>query len=149
MREETLPDFDADEEGGPAVRSGSGEGSETVASWPFFPLPGGPGGDTKSVTTQLNVVNVGNAQILTIPGEALPNIGYYLKRKMRGQNNLLFGLTNDAFGYILTKEDYNSFERYDYVSRTSMGERTGTVLVDEALKFVNECPKPEEVNKVD
>ena len=112
-------------------------------------LPGGPGGDTKSVTTQLNVVNVGNAQILTIPGEALPNIGYYLKRKMRAQNNLLFGLTNDAFGYILTKEDYNSFERYDYVSRTSMGERTGTVLVDEALKFVNECPKPEEVNKVD
>ena len=65
---------------------------------------------------------------------------------MHGKSNLLFGLTNDAFGYILTKEDYLSFERYDYVSRTSMGERTGTVLVDEALKFVNECPKPEEVN---
>jgi hypothetical protein len=89
------------------------------------------------------VVNVGNAQILTIPGEALPNIGYYLKRKMHGQHNLLFGLTNDAFGYILTKEDYNSFKRYDYVSRTSLGERTGEILVSEGLKFVNECPAPE------
>jgi len=112
----------------------------------FKRLPGAPPGETKSVTTQLNVVNVGTAQILTIPGEALPNIGFYLKRKMHGKQNMLFGLTNDAFGYILTKEDYQSFERYDYVSRTSLGERTGEVLIDEALKFVNECPKPEAVN---
>ena len=56
--------------------------------------------DSNRVSTQLNLVNVGNAQILTIPGEALPNIGFYLKRKMRGEHNLLFGLTNDAFGYI-------------------------------------------------
>ena len=106
-------------------------------------LPGSPGTNVESLTTQMNVVNVGNAQILTIPGEALPNIGYYLKRKMHGQHNLLFGLTNDAFGYILTKEDYNSFKRYDYVSRTSLGERTGEILVSEGLKFVNECPAPE------
>jgi hypothetical protein len=105
-------------------------------------LPGSPGGDVKTLTTQFNLINLGDAQILTIPGEALPNIGYYLKRKMRGQHNLLFGLTNDAFGYILTKEDYNSFKRYDYVSRTSLGERTGTILVDEAMKFINESPKP-------
>ena len=115
----------------------------------FKQLLGSPGGDTKSVTTQLNVVNIGNAQILTIPGEALPNIGYYLKRKMHGQHNLLFGLTNDAFGYILTKEDYDSFERYAYVSRTSLGEHTGQVLVDEGLKFVDECPRPEVVKSTD
>jgi hypothetical protein len=105
-------------------------------------MPGTAGASTESVNAQLNVVNIGNAQILTIPGEALPNIGYYLKRKMRGEHNLLFGLTNDAYGYILTKEDFNSFKRYAYVSRTSLGERTGAILVDEALKFVNECPTP-------
>lgn len=110
-------------------------------------LPGSPGGDATSITTQLNVVNIGNAQILTIPGEALPNIGFYLKRKMRGEHNLLFGLTNDAFGYILTKEDFDSFKRYSYISRTSLGERTGEIFVNEALKFVNECPAPEPVVK--
>jgi hypothetical protein len=107
-------------------------------------LPGGremaPEGD--AVTTQLNLINLGNAQIVTIPGEALPNIGYYLKRKMRGEHNLLFGLTNDAFGYILTKEDFGSFERYSYVSRTSLGERTGEILVSELLKLVEESPQP-------
>ncbi len=105
------------------------------------------GANSESVTTQLNLINIGNAQILTVPGEALPNIGYYLKRKMRGENNLLFGLTNDAFGYILAREDYGSFHRYEYVSRTSLGERTGTILVDEALKFVNESPQPEKLAK--
>src|SRR5258707_7079924 len=91
----------------------------------------------QSINARINLINLGNAQILTIPGEALPNIGFYLKRKMHGQSNLLFGLTNDAFGYILTKEDYLSFERYDYVSRTSLGERTGEVLVDQALNDLN------------
>jgi hypothetical protein len=93
-------------------------------------------------TTQLNLVNVGDTQILTIPGEALPNIGYYLKRKMAGAHNLLFGLTNDAFGYILTKEDWGSFKRYDYVSRTCLGELTGQMLEDEALLLIAESPKP-------
>jgi len=105
-------------------------------------LPGGSAAADGAVTTQMNLINLGSAQIVTIPGEALPNIGYYLKRKMRGKHNLLFGLTNDAFGYILTKEDYDSFKRYAYVSRTSLGERTGEILVTEALKFVSECPAP-------
>jgi hypothetical protein len=94
------------------------------------------------VATQVNVVNFGNAQMLTIPGEALPNIGYYLKRKMHGEHNLLLGLTNDAFGYILTKVDWNSFERYNYITRTSLGEMTGEILMEKALAFISTCPRP-------
>ncbi len=97
----------------------------------------------RSITTRVNLINLGDAQILTIPGEALPNIGFYLKRKMRGKHNLLFGLTNDAFGYILTKVDYKSFPRYDYVSRTSLGEMTGEILIEKSLELVNKSPKPE------
>ncbi len=96
-----------------------------------------------SITTRINVVNLGNAQILTIPGEALPNIGFYLKRKMRGQHNLLFGLTNDAFGYILTKVDFASFPRYEYISRTSLGEMTGEILMERAIGLVDDSPKPQ------
>ena len=108
---------------------------------------GYPTNDASRVTTQLNLINIGNAQIITIPGEALPNIGYYLKRKMRGEHNLLFGLTNDAFGYILTKVDWGSFKRYDYVSRTSLGEMTGEIYIDEALKLVAACPAPEKLRQ--
>jgi hypothetical protein len=101
-----------------------------------------PHNNDKSITTRLNLVNVGNAQILTIPGEALPNIGFYLKRKMKGEHHLLFGLTNDAFGYILTKVDFNSFKRYEYVSQTSLGEKTGEILIENALKMIEEAPAP-------
>jgi len=92
--------------------------------------------------TQVNLVNLGNAQILTIPGEALPNIGYYLKRKMHGKYNFLFGLTNDAFGYMMVKEDWNSFKRYDYISKTCLGEMTAEIYIEEALKFADSCPRP-------
>ncbi|RLS49294.1 MAG: hypothetical protein DWH87_03810 [Planctomycetota bacterium] len=96
---------------------------------------------TRTITARLAMVDVGKARILTIPGEALPNIGAYLKRKA-GDDTFLFGLTNDAFGYILTKEDFLAFPRYQYVSRVSLGERTGTILVDNLLEMVGETPRP-------
>ncbi len=101
-----------------------------------------PRGENKTVQSRVNLINIGDSQILTCPGEALPNIGFYIKRKMAGKNNLLFGLTNDAFGYILTKVDFMSFPRYDYVSRTSLGEMTGEILIEKWLELVKTCPKP-------
>jgi hypothetical protein len=94
------------------------------------------------VATQLNLLNIGTAQVLTVPGEALPNIGFYVKRNMNTKQPFLFGLTNDAFGYMLTKVDFNSFKRYDYVSRTSLGEKTGDIYIEQALKLIKESPKP-------
>jgi hypothetical protein len=108
------------------------------------PLAAGTGKDAdySKVATRMNLLNIGSAQVVTIPGEALPNIGFYIKRKMKSKQPFLFGLTNDAFGYMLTKEDFGGFERYNYVSRTSLGEMTGTILEEEALKLVNESPLP-------
>jgi hypothetical protein len=97
-----------------------------------------------TVSTRLNLVNLGTAQILTIPGEALPNIGYYVKRHMPTKQPFLFGLTNDAFGYMLTKVDWDSFKRYEYISRTGLGEMTGEIYMDQALAFVAASPKPDE-----
>jgi hypothetical protein len=100
------------------------------------------GDSDQYITTTLNLLNIGSAQILTIPGEALPNIGYYLKRNMPTEHPFLFGLTNDAFGYILTKEDFNSFKRYMYVSRTSLGEKTGEILINDLLTLIKNSPTP-------
>ena len=94
--------------------------------------------ESDSIATRLNYLQVGTAKVLTIPGEALPNIGYYIKRKMKSEHAFLLGLTNDAFGYILTKEDFNSFKRYDYVSRTSLGEMTGDIYVSEVLTWLEQ-----------
>jgi hypothetical protein len=94
-----------------------------------------------SISTRLNYLEVGTAKILTIPGEALPNIGYYLKRKLNTDHAFLFGLTNDAFGYILTEVDFSSFKRYNYVSRTSLGEKTGEIYISEVLEWLDTLAK--------
>jgi hypothetical protein len=98
--------------------------------------------DYSKVSTQINLLNIGTAQVLTIPGEALPNVGFYVKRHMKTDQPFLFGLTNDAFGYMLTKEDFKSFERYNYVSRTSLGEMTAEIYEQEALNFIEKSPAP-------
>lgn len=102
-----------------------------------------PHGKNQTVQTRLTLVNLGDTQILTIPGEALPNIGFFLKRKMQGKHNLLFGLTNDAFGYILTEVDFHSFPRYEYVSRTSLGEQTCPILTAKWLELIKGSPRPD------
>ena len=102
---------------------------------------GYPTNDLTHVEAQVNLVNVGNAQILTIPGEALPNIGFFLKRKMSGEHNFLFGLTNDAFGYILTQVDFASFPAYRYISRVSLGEMTGEIYMRAALGLIQETKR--------
>ena len=94
------------------------------------------------ITTRINLLNIGTAQAITIPGEALPNIGFYIKRQMHTDQSFLFGLTNDAFGYILTPEDFNSFKRYDYISRTSLGEMTGEIYIKEVLDLIDNSPNP-------
>ena len=108
---------------------------------------GYPFHEDRTVTVRVNLLNVGNLQVLTMPGEALPNIGCYLKRKMRGEHAMLFGLTNDALGYILTKVDFASFPRYDYVSRTSLGEMTGEILLEHWLKLIAQSPEPDRLGK--
>jgi len=45
-----------------------------------------------------------------------------------------------VLGYILTKVDWNSFERYNYISQVCLGEMTGEIFIEESIKFVNEYP---------
>ena len=98
--------------------------------------------ENNMISTRINLLNIGTAQAITIPGEALPNIGFYLKRHMPTDHPFLFGLTNDAFGYILIPEDFNSFKRYDYISRTSLGEMTGEIYIKEVLELIDNSPNP-------
>jgi hypothetical protein len=98
--------------------------------------------DFSVISTRLNLMNIGTAQVVTVPGEALPNIGFYVKRHMKTDQPFIFGLTNDAFGYILVKEDFNSFKRYRYITRTSLGEMTGDIYTNEIIKLIEQSPVP-------
>ncbi len=81
-----------------------------------------------AVETEVNRFTIGPAEFLTIPGEALPNVGFFLKRHMTGQPKFLLGLTSDFLGYILTPEDYG-LKLYEYETSVSVGSQMEPLML--------------------
>ncbi len=79
------------------------------------------------VLTELWRIDLGGAQIITIPGEILPNLGLKLKEHMRGKYRLLLGLANDEVGYVLSSADYHD-ELYSYERSMSIGPEIGPLI---------------------
>jgi hypothetical protein len=78
--------------------------------------------------TEVNRITVGPAEFLTLPGEALANVGLYLKRLMAGSPRFILGLTCDELGYILAPEDFG-LELYGYETRVSVGPEIEPLMV--------------------
>ncbi|MCL5283288.1 MAG: hypothetical protein M1330_01040 [Armatimonadetes bacterium] len=94
------------------------------------------------IATEMVYWTLGSAGFLTLPGEVLPNIGLFLKRKMPSHPKFLLGLTGDALGYILTQEDYY-LDIYRYEASMSIGPVIGPALTDHGLKlFSKGQPRP-------
>lgn len=87
------------------------------------------------IETEVNRIVIGPAEILTFPGEVLPNIGIYLRHKMSGKPNFQFGLTGDFLGYILTPEDF-SLSLYEYESSVSVGAEMEPRMVENLLELM-------------
>ena len=90
-----------------------------------------------AVETEVNRFTIGPAEFLTIPGEALPNVGFYLKRHITGRPKFLLGLTGDFLGYILTPEDYG-LKLYEYETSVSVGSEMEPLMVRNLLGLAAE-----------
>ena len=88
-----------------------------------------------NVTTEVNRLTIGPAEFLTLPGEALPNIGLYLKSRMTGTPRFLLGLCGDELGYILTPEDYG-LALYRYEAGVSVGPQIEPLMVQNLLALL-------------
>jgi len=71
--------------------------------------------------TEITVVEIGKGQIVTIPGELLPNLGLQIKAMMKAPYRMIFCVAGDELGYILSEKDFSkklySYERSMSVSR--------------------------------
>lgn len=73
--------------------------------------------------TEINVINIGPAQFVTMPGEIFPSVGFWIKKHMTGKYKSLIGLGSDELGYIMTKEEFKK-KRYKYEQSMSLGKET-------------------------
>jgi hypothetical protein len=61
------------------------------------------------ITSEVNLVRIGDMLLAAVPGELLPKLGLQLKQRMReaGARTVgIIGLANDEIGYILPVEDF-------------------------------------------
>jgi hypothetical protein len=88
------------------------------------------------VETEVNVIQIGNAQIATFPGEALPKLGLRVKAAMTTPYKFVFGLANDEPGYIIPEEDFSD-ELYDYERSMSVGSQIGPATTGKILELLD------------
>ena len=72
----------------------------------------------------MNLVWVGDAQFITVPGELLPDISLVILSQMRGRLRMIVGLANGEFGYLVPEFD---FREGGYEERTGPGKGAGAV----------------------
>lgn len=118
----------------------------------------------KQVRSEINLLTIGPAWILTIPGEINPEIvngGVEvpdgadfdiqpvevppLRELMRGDYNFVIGLANDEIGYIMPKTHWDTQPPYTYGSNkgfygevNSLGPETGPLIYKTAKELIVE-----------
>lgn len=93
------------------------------------------------VETTCSVIDLGPIQLVTVPGELLPALGFVLKAAMPGPCRIIIGLADDEIGYILPDDQYVAPVDYNdpgsqYEESVSLGPQTGSRVVAAALALL-------------
>lgn len=89
------------------------------------------------ITTEIQVLKLGDLYVLGLPGEVLVEVGLAIKRKASVENLFIVTLANDAVGYICHAEAY---ERggYEPESGTNLAKGAGEIIIKQALALLHE-----------
>ena len=85
------------------------------------------------VVTEMALVKLGEAQLVSIPGELLPEISFEIQEKMTGFPRILVGLANDELGYIIPEYDFRSDS---YEETMSQGPATAPIVRETAIRML-------------
>jgi hypothetical protein len=100
----------------------------------FLPLYDLKGGLNRGrAVTEMALVNLGEAQIVSLPGEVLPEISFEIQEKMSGFPRILVGLANDELGYIIPEYDFRAGE---YEESMSQGPATAPIVRETAIRLL-------------
>jgi len=99
--------------------------------------PGKENFTDQRVRTEMNLVWIGDAQFITVPGELLPDLGFEIMSQMRGKLRLIVGLANAELGYLIPSYD---FRAGGYEERTGPGAAGGAITRSVGLELAPILP---------
>jgi len=89
------------------------------------------------LSTEIQVLKLGEIYILGLPGEILVEVGLEIKKKAGLENLFVVSLSNDAIGYVCHSEAYEE-EGYEPGSGTNLAKGAGEIMIKHALELLNE-----------
>lgn len=87
------------------------------------------------LTTEIQVLKLGDVYILGLPGEILVEIGLEIKRKAGPENLIIASLSNDTIGYVCHSQAYEQ-GGYEAESGTNLAKGGGEMLINHALDLL-------------
>jgi len=96
------------------------------------------GEDKKHLTTEFQILKLGDVYILGLPGEVLVEIGLEIKKRAGIHNLLIIALANDPIGYVCHSEAYDE-GGYESTTGTNLAKGAGEIMVKKALELISQA----------
>jgi hypothetical protein len=91
--------------------------------------------DKTHLTTEIQVLRLGDIYVLGLPGEILVEVGLDIKKKAGLRNLIIAALSNDTIGYVCHSQAYEQ-GGYESVSGTNLAKGAGELIVNHALDLL-------------
>jgi len=91
----------------------------------------------KDITTEIQVLRLGEIYLLGLPGEILVEIGLEIKQRAGIENLFIISLSNDTVGYVCPRPAYKQ-GGYESGTGTHLAEGAGEIMIHEALDLLNQ-----------
>lgn len=96
----------------------------------------------KTLTTEIQLLRIGDTYLLGLPGEILVEVGLEIKRQACAENLFIITLCNDTIGYVCHQEAYDE-GGYESVTGNNLARGAGEKMVKEALDLIRQArPSP-------
>jgi hypothetical protein len=89
------------------------------------------------VTTEIQVLRLGDIFILGLPGEVLVEVGLPIKKRAGLEKLFIVTLSNDAIGYVSHSAAYDE-GGYEPGTATNLAKGAGEIMIEQALNLIEQ-----------
>ncbi len=89
------------------------------------------------VTTEIQVLRLGDIYILGLPGEVLVEVGLPIKKQAGVEKLFIVTLSNDAIGYVCHSAAYDE-GGYEPGAATKLAKGAGEIVIEQALSLIEQ-----------
>jgi len=94
-------------------------------------------GTLDRITTEIQVLRLGDVHMLGLPGEVFVEVGLQIKKRANLPKLFIVTLANDAIGYVCHSRAYEE-GGYEPQSATHLAKGAGEIMVEQALALLDE-----------